>query len=98
MTGDDQHRIFVLRYADRMSQRQHHFYGAIDRPEEPMPISYFVWLITGPHGPILVDTGFTAETGVTLQARLHHVATRLGGRDGRRSRRSADGRTYSSAL
>jgi glyoxylase-like metal-dependent hydrolase (beta-lactamase superfamily II) len=45
-----------------VSQRQHHFYGAIDRPNDPMPISYFVWLITGPHGPILVDTGFTAET------------------------------------
>lgn len=62
MTTDVQHRIFILRYAQRISQRQHHFYGAIDRPEEPMPISYFVWLITGPHGPILVDTGFTAET------------------------------------
>jgi glyoxylase-like metal-dependent hydrolase (beta-lactamase superfamily II) len=62
MTGAVHHRIFVLRYAERMSRRQHHFYGAIDRPDEPMPISYFVWLIVGPLGPILVDTGFTAET------------------------------------
>jgi glyoxylase-like metal-dependent hydrolase (beta-lactamase superfamily II) len=62
MSAVVQHRISVLRYAQRMSQRQHHFYGAIDRPGDPMPISYFVWLITGPFGPILVDTGFTAET------------------------------------
>jgi hypothetical protein len=34
MTADIEHRIFVLRYADRVSQRQHHFYGAIDRPYE----------------------------------------------------------------
>jgi glyoxylase-like metal-dependent hydrolase (beta-lactamase superfamily II) len=62
MTASAQHRIIALRYAERMSRRQQHFYGAIDRPGDPMPISYFVWLITGPSGPILIDTGFTAET------------------------------------
>jgi len=57
-----QHTVFLLRYAERAADRQQHFYGAIDRPADPMPISYFVWLITGPHGPVLVDTGFTTAT------------------------------------
>ncbi len=55
-------RIYALRYAYRDAQRGAHFYGAIDDPTRSMPIHYFVWLIIGPDGPILVDTGFTAET------------------------------------
>lgn len=56
------HRIYVLRYAERVARRQQQFYGAVDRPDDPMPLGYFVWLIVGPHGPVLVDTGFTAAT------------------------------------
>jgi glyoxylase-like metal-dependent hydrolase (beta-lactamase superfamily II) len=60
------HTVYVLRYAERMASRQQQFYGAIDRPSDPMPISYFVWLIVGPYGPVLVDTGFTEQTAQRL--------------------------------
>ncbi len=66
VSGPAQHTVYALRYAERATTREHHFYGAIDRATDPMPISYFVWLITGPHGPVLVDTGFTASTARRL--------------------------------
>jgi glyoxylase-like metal-dependent hydrolase (beta-lactamase superfamily II) len=55
-------RVFVLRYAERVSLRQHQFYGQIERPSEPMSLSYFVWLVETPTTTILIDTGFSAET------------------------------------
>jgi glyoxylase-like metal-dependent hydrolase (beta-lactamase superfamily II) len=55
------HRVYALRYAYRDARRQEHFYGHVDRPDDPMPISYFVWLIAGDDGAVVVDTGFTAE-------------------------------------
>ena len=64
--GPAQHTVYVLRYAERRAERQHHFYGAVDGAADPMPISYFVWLIVGPYGPVLVDTGFTPATARRL--------------------------------
>ena len=55
------YRVYAIRYAYRDARRQEHFYGSIDRPDEPMPISYFVWLIVDDDTAIVVDTGFTAE-------------------------------------
>jgi glyoxylase-like metal-dependent hydrolase (beta-lactamase superfamily II) len=61
--------VYALRYAERSTQRQNHFYGPIDRPLEPMSISYFVWLILTSDGPVLVDTGFTADTAARVGRR-----------------------------
>jgi glyoxylase-like metal-dependent hydrolase (beta-lactamase superfamily II) len=66
---EDTHTVYALRYAERPAERREHFYGPVARPDEPMPTSYFVWLITGPHGPVLVDTGFTAQTARRLGRR-----------------------------
>jgi glyoxylase-like metal-dependent hydrolase (beta-lactamase superfamily II) len=55
------YQVYALRYAYRDARRQEHFYGAVDRPDELMPISYFVWLIVGDGAAVVVDTGFTAE-------------------------------------
>jgi glyoxylase-like metal-dependent hydrolase (beta-lactamase superfamily II) len=55
-------RVFVLRYAERVAVRHQQFYGPVDRPADPMPLSYYVWLVQTPTSTILVDTGFTAET------------------------------------
>jgi len=68
--------VYVLRYAERTAQRQDHFYGAIDRPADSMPISYFVWLIVGPHGPVLVDTGFSESTARRLGGRAYVTSPR----------------------
>jgi glyoxylase-like metal-dependent hydrolase (beta-lactamase superfamily II) len=68
-------RIYVIRYAERAALRQDHFYGAIDRPTDPMPISYFVWLIVNGDSAILVDTGFTAATAA-LHGREYVISPR----------------------
>jgi glyoxylase-like metal-dependent hydrolase (beta-lactamase superfamily II) len=60
MTGPT-NEVYALRYAYRDARRSEHFYGAIDRPDDPMPISYFIWLIINSDGSIVIDTGFTAE-------------------------------------
>lgn len=59
-----ENHVIALRYAHRDTTRRSHFFGPIDRPDESMPISYFVWLIRGSWGAIVVDTGFTAETAL----------------------------------
>jgi glyoxylase-like metal-dependent hydrolase (beta-lactamase superfamily II) len=55
-------RVYAIRYAHRMGERGAQFYGAVERPGDPMAVSYFVWLVVGPHGAVLVDTGFSADT------------------------------------
>ena len=74
-TQTAENRIYVLRYAERAAIRQHHFYGAIDRPSDPMPISYYVWLIVNGDSAILVDTGFTAATAA-LHGREYLISPR----------------------
>ncbi|MBV9660992.1 MAG: N-acyl homoserine lactonase family protein [Acidimicrobiales bacterium] len=54
--------LYAIRYAHREGHRAEHFYGSIDRPDEPMPLSYYVWLAVQDDRAVLIDTGFTAET------------------------------------
>jgi glyoxylase-like metal-dependent hydrolase (beta-lactamase superfamily II) len=56
------YRVYAIRYAHRDARRQEHFYGAVDDPSASMPISYFVWLVVGEAGSVVVDTGFSEET------------------------------------
>lgn len=67
------HEVYALRYAHRDAQRREHFHGPIDRPDESMPISYFIWLIVGGDTTVVVDTGFTAEEAAT-RGRTYVVA------------------------
>lgn len=54
--------VFAIRFAHRdASYRNEHFYRSHSEPHEAMPISYYVWLVTGYGRVILVDTGFTPE-------------------------------------
>jgi glyoxylase-like metal-dependent hydrolase (beta-lactamase superfamily II) len=57
-----QYAVYAIRYAHRDAKRGEHFYGSIDNPDAAMPISYFVWLVVGDAGAVVVDTGFTAES------------------------------------
>ena len=55
----DVHRIYAVRYAHHDRHSRENFLGA-DPHDVLQPLAYFVWVITGPHGTILVDTGFDA--------------------------------------
>ncbi len=51
------HEVFAVRYAhhDRLSSEN---FLRGDPHDTLQPLAYFVWVITGPHGTFVVDTGF----------------------------------------
>ena len=55
--------VYAIRFAHRdASVRGEHFYRGDPRPNEPYPISYFVWAAVSPEATVVVDAGFTPET------------------------------------
>lgn len=58
--------VVAIRYATVTRTRQSNFLrpveGAIDAP---MPLDFFIWLVRGPGGAVLVDTGFNAVSALT---------------------------------
>jgi glyoxylase-like metal-dependent hydrolase (beta-lactamase superfamily II) len=54
-----EYEVFAIRYATRDAKRSDHFIGG-DPHDGPMPMDYFLWLIRGPDGAVVVDAGFTA--------------------------------------
>ena len=59
-----EYEIHAIRYATRDALRRDHFIGG-DPHESPMPMDYFVWVITGPAGAFVLDLGFTEEMAKT---------------------------------
>jgi glyoxylase-like metal-dependent hydrolase (beta-lactamase superfamily II) len=57
-----QYELFAIRYATREAQRQEHFIGG-DPHDGPMPMDYFVWLARNADRAVVIDIGFTAESG-----------------------------------
>lgn len=57
------HEIYALRYASRGDALRRDSFMFQQADDRPMPEDYFVWLIRGPYGSILVDTGFDDATG-----------------------------------
>ena len=60
-TESPEYQICAIRYATRAARRADHFIGG-DPHDGPMPMDYFIWVITGAGRVVVVDTGFTAET------------------------------------
>jgi glyoxylase-like metal-dependent hydrolase (beta-lactamase superfamily II) len=55
--SDDVHEIYAVRYAHHDRQSPENFVFG-DPHDVLQPLAYFVWVITGAGGPIVVDTGF----------------------------------------
>ena len=56
------HEIYVVKYGQYVGTRGHYFYGTAKDPHEaPVPIDYYVWLLRGPSGDVVVDVGFRAD-------------------------------------
>jgi len=54
---DDVHEIYAIRYAHHDRKSSENFIGG-DPHDVLQPLAYFIWVIVGPHGPFVVDTGF----------------------------------------
>ena len=52
------HEIYAIRYATHTGRQPHQNYLTPDSHNEGTDLDYFVWLIRGGDGDILVDTGF----------------------------------------
>src|SRR3569623_2085107 len=63
------YRIYALRYATRPANRHEHFIGG-DPHDGPMPMDYFVWLVRNADRAVVIDIGFTAESGGKRGRRL----------------------------
>ena len=75
--SDDTHEVFAVAYASHARMRsENYIFG--DPHDEMTSITYYVWVIKGPHGVFVVDTGFdeaaAKERGRTI---LHPVGESL---------------------
>ena len=59
-----EYELFALRYATRQARRPEHFIGG-DPHDGPMPMDYFVWLARNAERAVVIDIGFTAESGAS---------------------------------
>ena len=57
-----EYEVFALRYATREARRAEHFIGG-DPHDGPMPMDYFVWVARNAERAVVIDIGFTAESG-----------------------------------
>jgi glyoxylase-like metal-dependent hydrolase (beta-lactamase superfamily II) len=55
--SDDIHEVYAVRYATHARMRSENYILG-DPHDEMTSISYYVWVIKGPHGTFVVDTGF----------------------------------------
>jgi hypothetical protein len=55
--SDDVHEVYAVRYAEHARMRsENYIFG--DPHDEMTSIAYYVWVIKGPHGVFVCDTGF----------------------------------------
>ena len=57
-----EYELFAIRYATREARRAEHFVGG-DPHDGPMPMDYFVWAAKHADRTVVIDIGFTAESG-----------------------------------
>lgn len=60
------YQVYALRYATMSPDRprRENFMPGMDLHDGPMPLDYFVWVIRGSEGDVVVDTGFGPEQAV----------------------------------
>jgi glyoxylase-like metal-dependent hydrolase (beta-lactamase superfamily II) len=54
-----QHEVYAIKYAEHERRASQNFLHG-DPHDGPMPLDYFVWVVRGPSGDVVVDTGFSA--------------------------------------
>ena len=75
--SDDIHEVYAVRYAEHARMRsENYIFG--DPHDEMTSIAYYVWVIKGPHGVFVCDTGgvgvrCAGNTGYTAVADLRYL-------------------------
>ena len=65
--SDDFHEVYAIKYASHARKRaENYIFG--DPHDEMTSISYYVWLIKGPHGVFVCDTGSTRRRQKSARA------------------------------
>lgn len=70
---NDGYQVFAVKYAERDARRPEHFLGG-DPHDTPMPMDYFVWVVTGRGRTWVVDTGFDSLDATARRRRLLRTA------------------------
>ncbi len=68
--SDPLHEIYAIKYASHARRRAENLYGPDERPDESMPIDYFVWAIKSPTQIWVVDTGFVQPAALKRQRKM----------------------------
>lgn len=53
--------VYAIKYAHHPRLARESFIGGDPHDDAPMPLDYFVWLVRGPGGTFVLDTGFDAD-------------------------------------
>jgi len=71
VTTTPHNEVYAIKYAELLTgHRREYFYGGTEsRGDEPMPLSYYVWLVRDADHVVLVDTGFAERTATTRSRR-----------------------------
>jgi glyoxylase-like metal-dependent hydrolase (beta-lactamase superfamily II) len=58
-------RVSIVKYGTRQGHKSEVYlnWSIYRRPDEPIGMDYYFWLIESEHGTIVVDTGFSSEGG-----------------------------------
>ena len=68
--SDDVHEVYAIKYGEHMRKRSDNYVFG-DPHDEMTELTYFVWVIKGPHGTFMVDTGFDE---VAAKERGRHIS------------------------
>jgi glyoxylase-like metal-dependent hydrolase (beta-lactamase superfamily II) len=55
--------LYAIKYGQRPGHRAEHFQGG-DPHDGPMPLTYYIWVAVSDEHTVVIDLGFTVETGV----------------------------------
>jgi glyoxylase-like metal-dependent hydrolase (beta-lactamase superfamily II) len=55
--------LYAIKYGQRAGHRAEHFQGG-DPHDGPMPLTYYVWAAVSDEHTVVIDLGFTVETGM----------------------------------
>jgi glyoxylase-like metal-dependent hydrolase (beta-lactamase superfamily II) len=66
--------VYAVKYAERDARRPEHFLGG-DPHDAPMPMDYFVWVVSGGGRTWVVDTGFGEPDAMRRGRRLVRSTT-----------------------
>jgi len=69
--SDDVHEVYAIKYAEHVRKRaETYIFG--DPHDEMTSIAYYVWVIKGPHGTFVCDTGFDEKAAKERARKITH--------------------------